>query len=402
MLKVFRGADIYTMDEANTILRNADLWECNGKVVKVGIDTDIPSDAQIEFADGCVITPGLIDIHTHVGIWGEINEKMNDACEYSTPFTPLMRAIDGINPQHFSFELARRGGVTTVQTGTGSANPIGGVWTILKTGGRSLQEMMITEKSGLKGALGENPKNVFGQSNKTPYTRMAVAHLIRQGFNQAVALSDAERLASLENQTELAPFIEVLEGSMPLHLHCHRADDIATAIRIAKEFNVKLCLEHCTEGHLMLEAIKESGANVTLGPFMLPATKYETRNLTPEAPKLFHDAGIPFAIMTDHPFIPIHYLILCAAEAVKYGLDEVVALRSITSQAAKLAGINDRVGSLEPGKDADFVIWSHHPFNTRANVLGTFINGKRADGSCTLWGNHWGGSSDSQYDSHKG
>jgi len=381
MLTVFRGADIYTMDDVNTILRNADLWVSNGKVVKVGIDTDIPSDAKIEHAEGCVITPGLIDIHTHVGIWGEITEKINDACEYSTPYTPMMRAIDGINPRHFSFELARRGGVTTVQTGTGSANPIGGVWTILKTGGSSLQEMIIVEKSGLKGALGENPKKVFGQSNKAPFTRMAVAHLIRQGFQQALSLSASERHESLENQTELAPFIEVLEGKMPLHLHCHRADDIATAIRIAKEFNVKLCLEHCTEGHLMLEAIKECGANVTLGPFMLPATKYETRHLTPEAPKLFHEAGIPFAIMTDHPFIPINYLVLCAAEAVKYGLEEVVALRSITSQAAKLAGIHDRIGSLEPGKDADFVIWSHHPFHTRSNMLGAFINGKRMDGS---------------------
>ena len=381
MLTVFRGADIYTMDDVNTILRNADLWVSNGKVIKVGIDTDIPSDAKVEHADGCVITPGLIDIHTHVGIWGEITEKINDACEYSTPYTPMMRAIDGINPHHFSFELARRGGVTTVQTGTGSANPIGGVWTILKTGGSSLQEMIIVEKSGLKGALGENPKNVFGQSNKAPFTRMAVAHLIRQGFQQALSLSAFERHESLENQTELAPFIEVLEGKMPLHLHCHRADDIATAIRIAKEFNVKLCLEHCTEGHLMLEAIKECGANVTLGPFMLPATKYETRHLTPVAPKLFHEAGIPFAIMTDHPFIPINYLVLCAAEAVKYGLDEVVSLRSITSQAAKLAGIHDRIGSLEPGKDADFVIWSHHPFHTRSNMLGAFINGKRIDGS---------------------
>ncbi|MFK9093044.1 amidohydrolase family protein [Bacillus salipaludis] len=387
MLTVFRGARIYTMDEANTVLRNADLWVNNGKVAKVGIDTDIPSNAQIEFVDECVITPGLIDIHTHVGIWGEINERTNDACEYSTPFTPLMRAIDGINTEHFSFQMARRGGVTTVQTGTGSANPIGGVWTILKTGGSSLQEMIVTEKSGLKGALGENPKNVFGQSyHKTPYTRMAVAKLIRQGFQQASALSAAERADSLRNQTEFAPFIEVLEGKMPLHLHCHRADDIATAIRIAKEFNVKLCLEHCTEGHLMLEAIKESGANVTLGPFMLPATKYETRNLTPEAPKLFHEAGIPFAIMTDHPFIPIHYLVLCAAEAVKYGLDIVTALRSITSEAAKLAGIHDRVGSLESGKDADFVIWSHHPFDTRSNVLGTYINGvKHGDGSCASW-----------------
>ncbi len=378
MLTVFSGADIYTMDEKNTVLRNADLWIQDGKVIKAGVNTEIPADAEVISAAGYVITPGLIDIHTHVGIWGEINERINDACEYSSPFTPLMSAIDGIDIHHFSFQLARKGGVTTIQSGTGSANPIGGVWTILKTAGDSLEEMIVTEKSGLKGALGENPKNVFGQSyQKTPVTRMAVAQLIRQGFQKAEKLTQTERLDAIEHGTELAPFIEVLEGKMPMHLHCHRADDIATAIRIAKEFQIKLCLEHCTEGHLILEAIKESGANVTLGPFMLPATKYETRNSTPEAPKLFHEAGIPFAIMTDHPFIPIHYLLLCATEAVRYGLEETAALRSITSQAATLAGIGDRVGSLEASKDADFVLWSHHPFDTRANVMATYINGKK-------------------------
>lgn len=295
-----------------------------------------------------------------------------------SPFTPLMSAIDGIDIRHFSFGLARKGGVTTVQTGTGSANPIGGVWTILKTAGDNLQEMIVTEKSGLKGAFGENPKNVFGQSyKKKPMTRMAVAQLIRQGFQKANKLTSEERQAAIENWTELAPFIEVLEGNIPMHLHCHRADDIATAIRIAKEFQIKLCLEHCTEGHLILKEIKESGANVILGPFMTPATKYETRNSTPKAPRIFYEAGIPFAIMTDHPFIPIHYLSLCAAEAVRYGLDEVTALRSITSTAAKLTGIDDRVGSLEQAKDADFVIWSHHPFETEATVIATYINGKK-------------------------
>ncbi|WP_257348191.1 amidohydrolase family protein [Pseudalkalibacillus decolorationis] len=376
MLKVFRGATVYTMDETNTIIRNADIWVKDRKIVKVGCETNVPSDADVENVDGCVITPGLIDIHTHVGIWREVHEQINDANEYADPFTPQMAAIDGIDIHHFSFEMARRGGVTTIQTGAGSANPIGGIWSILKTGGSSLKEMILTEKSGLKGALGENPKNVFGQQyKKTPVTRMGVARLIRKGFQDALALSDLEREAEIANRTDLAPFIDVLEGKMPLHLHCHRADDIATAIRIAKEFQVKLCLEHCTEGHMMLEAIKESGASVTLGPYMLPSSKYETRHSTPEAPKLFYEAGIPFAIMTDHPFIPIHYLIICAVEAVKYGLDETVALRSITSEAAKLAGIHNRVGSIETEKDADFVIWSHGPFDTQANVIATYING---------------------------
>lgn len=376
MLKIFRGATIYTMDEENTVVRNADMWLQDGKIIKVGVETDIPVDAIVENVSGTIITPGLIDIHTHVGIWGEIQEQINDACEYSNPFTPLMSAIDGINIHHFSFESARLGGVTSIQTGAGSANPIGGIWTILKTGGSSLKEMILVEKSGLKGALGENPKNMFGQyAKKKPFTRMAIANLIREGFQNSLSLSDNDRERALIEQTELAPFIEVLEGKMPLRLHCHRADDIATAIRIAKEFNVKLHIEHCTEGHFMLEQIKESGAGVTLGPFMLPSGKYETRNSTPAAPRQFYEAGIPFAIMTDHPFIPIQYLIICAAEAVKHGLNKTAALRSITIEAAKLAGIANRVGSIEEEKDADFVIWSHDPFDSRANVLATYING---------------------------
>ena len=388
MLKVFRGAAIYTMDEKNPILSNADLWIQDGKIIKVGVDTEIPGDVIVENIEGLVITPGLIDIHTHVGIWGEIQEQINDACEYSEPYTPLMAAIDSINIHHFSFESARLGGVTAIQTGAGSANPIGGTWTIMKTGGSSLEDMIIVEKSGLKGALGENPKNMFGQyAKKTPFTRMAIANIIRKGFKTSLKLSDHEREIALKEQTELAPFIEVLEGKMPLRLHCHRADDIATAIRISKEFDVKLHLEHCTEGHFMLEAIKDSGAGVTLGPFMLPSGKYETRNSTPDAPRQFHKAGIPFAIMTDHPFIPIQYLIICAAEAAKYGLDKISALRSITSDAAKLVGINNRVGSIEEEKDADFVLWSHDPFDSRANVLATYINGnlvysKTGDRTC--------------------
>lgn len=377
-LKVYQDATIYTMDADDTVFQRGDLWVEDGKIVKVGQHTDIPSGAEVVDASGKIITPGLVDIHTHVAIWSEITEHINDANEYSEPYTPLMSALDGINVDHFSFDMAKKGGVTTVQTGAGSANPIGGVWTIIKTAGDRLEDMIVVEKSGLKGALGENPKNVFGQQyGKKPFTRMGVANIIRQGFKDAVALTEAERKEAVEKQTELAPFIEVLDGKMPLHLHCHRADDIATAIRIGKEFGVELHLEHCTEGHLMLDAIKESGAAVTLGPYMTPAFKYEVRHGTAKAPKLFADAGIPFSIMTDHPFTPINYLNICAAEAARHGLDEMHALRCITSQAAKQVDIDDRVGSLENEKDADFVIWSHHPFESKANVLETYIEGAR-------------------------
>ncbi|MDI2587620.1 amidohydrolase family protein [Psychrobacillus sp. NEAU-3TGS] len=377
MTTIYKNCTIVTMDEQNSYYENAEIWVENGKILYVGSDKTPPENAIIEDKNGCIITPGLIDIHTHVGLWSEINEQINDANEYSSPFTPLMNAIDGIDIRHFSFDLAVQGGVTTIQTGAGSANPIGGVWTILKTSGRSLKERIIIERSGLKGALGENPKNVFGNSKEKPMTRMAVAEIIRKGFQEALALSETEKEAVLKNRSNLYPFIEVLEHKMPLHLHCHRADDIATAIRIAKEFDIELSLEHCTEGHLMLDAIKDSKAHVTLGPFMLPPSKYETRNSTPAGPMHFEQAGIPFAIMTDHPFIPIQYLYYCAAEAVKYGLSKTTALRSITIEAAKLTKIDNRVGSLEIGKDADFVIWSHPPFETEANIVETYINGEQ-------------------------
>lgn len=376
MVTVLRNARFYTMNETNEIIEHGEMWIQGGLITHVGAEIPAPSGAQIIDCAGQVITPGLIDAHTHVGIWGEISEQINDANEYSAPWTPSMAAIDGIDIRHFSFDLAVEGGVTTIQTGAGSANPIAGTWSILKTGGGSLEKRILVQRSGLKGALGENPKNVFGnQYKKKPMTRMAVADIIRQGFRDAQQLTQGQRELVRQEESELLPFIQVLEHEMPLRLHCHRADDIATAIRIAKEFDVQLSLEHCTEGYMMLDAVKNSGASVTLGPFMLPAGKYETRNSTPLAPKLFHDAGIPFAIMTDHPFIPIQYLIYCAAEAVKYGLDEMIALKSITYEAARLMGVHDKVGSLEIGKHADFVIWSHQPFEAQANVLATYING---------------------------
>ncbi|MEV9641213.1 amidohydrolase [Mammaliicoccus sciuri] len=377
MLTVLRNGTVYTMNQSNEVLQNADIWVCEGKITKIGKNTDLPSDAQVIDCTGQFITPGLIDAHTHVGLWAEVTERQNDANEYSSPWTPLMNAKDGIDPRHFSFEQAVMGGVTTVQTGAGSANPIGGVWSILKTAGASFDDRILIERSGLKGALGENPKNVFGNQYKTmPMTRMAVAHLIRKGFNQVLQLKDSERDQLSKDNSALAPFVEVLERKMPLRLHCHRADDIATAIRIAKEYNVKLSLEHCTEGMLMLDTIKASGATVTLGPYMTPATKYENRFSTAKSPKHFHETGIPFAIMTDHPFIPIQYLYYCVVEAVKNGLDELAGLESITCAAAAIMGIADKVGSVEKGKDADFAIWSHKPFETKANVLATYIEGK--------------------------
>ncbi|MGE7988675.1 amidohydrolase [Lysinibacillus fusiformis] len=375
-MNIYHHATFLTVNEQNDIFEQ--LWVEDGRIIYVGPAKEIPPHAHVIDLQGAYVTPGLIDIHAHVGTWAEVTEDINDANEYSEPFTPLMHALDSVDIRHFSFQHALEGGVTTVQTGPGSANVIGGIWSILKTAGPTLASRVLVERSGLKGALGENPKNVFGnQYRRKPMTRMAIAQLLRDGFQRASWLNEQEQAEEVSQNSELRPFIEVLRGDMPLRLHCHRADDIMTAIRIAKEFNVKLHLEHCTEGYLIVDAVKNSGFHATLGPYMLTPSKYETRHSTPAIAAIFKEHNIPFAIMTDHPFVPIQYLKYCASEAIRYGLDEQTALKSITIHAAKLVQLDHRIGSLEKGKDADFVVWSHPIFETEAKVLQTYVNGEK-------------------------
>lgn len=380
-MKLIQGVNIYTMNAQNDVIEAGDILIHDGKIVEIGHSLAIPEGAEVIDGNVGIVTPGLIDIHTHVGIWGETTGDPGDGNESSSPFTPLMLAIDAINPQHLSFDDARSGGVTTVQTGAGSGNPIGGVWTIIKTAGDTIDEMIVRERSGLKGALGENPKGYGVRRKKSPYTRMSTANWMRDGFIKAQkALNDRattlEELCKRDEET-LLPFIEVLQGKMPFRLHAHRADDIVTAIRLAKEFNVELSIEHCTEGFKIASFIKEAGYPVTLGPFMGTPTKYETRDTNLESPKILQEQGTLVAIITDHPFVPIQYLYICAAESVKHGMDEMEALRAITIYPAKIGGVDQRVGSLEVGKDADFVMWSDHPFKMGARVQSTWIEGKR-------------------------
>lgn len=380
-MKLIQGVNIYTMNAQNDVIKAGDILIHDGKIVEIGHSLAIPEGAEVIDGNVGIVTPGLIDIHTHVGIWGETTGDPGDGNESSSPFTPLMLAIDAINPQHLSFDDARSGGVTTVQTGAGSGNPIGGVWTIIKTAGDTIDEMIVRERSGLKGALGENPKGFGVRRKKSPYTRMSTANWMRDGFIKAQkALNDGattlEELCKRDEET-LLPFIEVLQGKMPFRLHAHRADDIVTAIRLAKEFNVELSIEHCTEGFKVASFIKEAGYPVTLGPFMGTPTKYETRDTNLESPKILQEQGTLVAIITDHPFVPIQYLYICAAESVKHGMDEMEALRAITINPAKIGGVDQRVGSLEVGKDADFVLWSDHPFKMGARVQSTWIEGKR-------------------------
>lgn len=380
-MKLIQGATVYTMNERNETIDHCDMLIDGGKIAAIGPGLSVPESTEVIDARGYVLTPGLIDAHTHVGIWGETINGMNAGNESSTPFSPLMSAVDGIGPHHESFAVARSGGITAVQTGPGSGNVIGGVWSTVKTAGHTIEEIMLRKRSGLKGALGENPKQRHGQGMKqAPYTRMSIANMIREAFQQAQAAMREGR-ADLESlykagEENLIPFIEVLNKEMPLRLHAHRADDIVTAIRLAKEFDVDLSIEHCTEGYKIVSYVKESGYSITVGPFMGGSKKQETKDRNLKTPAIMNEAGILLAINTDHPVNPIQYLSLAAADAVKHGMDEMEALRAITINPAKICGVADRVGSIEVGKDADFVLWSQHPFRTRSHVLYTYINGE--------------------------
>lgn len=380
-MKLIQGATVYTVNERNEIIENCDILIAGGKIAAIGTGLSVTEATEVIDTHGYVLTPGLIDAHTHVGLWGETINGMNAGNESSTPFSPLMSAVDGIGPHHESFAVARSGGITAVQTGPGSGNVIGGVWSTVKTAGHTIEEIMLRKRSGLKGALGENPKQRHGQGMKqAPYTRMSIANMIREAFQQAQAAMREGR-ADLESlyksgEEHLIPFIEVLNDEMPLRLHAHRADDIVTAIRLAKEFNVDLSIEHCTDGHKIVPYIKESGYKVTVGPFMGGSKKQETRERHLQTPKMMSEAGILMAINTDHPVNPVQYLSLAAADAVKHGLDEIEALRAITINPAMICRVDDRVGSIEVGKDADFVLWTHHPFRTKSRILYTYINGE--------------------------
>ncbi len=299
------------------------------------------------------------------------------------PVTPHLRAIDGINPLDPGRLLRRAHGITSVMTGPRSANVLGGMFVTMKTFGARVDDMVIEEPSALKAALGENPKRVYGEQKKTPKTRMATAGLLRQTLIEAIEYENRCKLGlddprlMPERSLKLEAVCRVTRREIPLKVHAHRADDIQTALRIADEFGIDVTIDHCTEGHLILDDLGRAGANVVLGPLFSDRPKVEMRNLTFRAPAMFEQAGIPFAIMTDHPVVPIQYLPVCAAIAVREGLSEKAALEAITINAARIAGIDGRVGSLKAGKDADIALFDGHPLDFRSHTVSVWIDGVR-------------------------
>jgi len=350
------------------VLENGQVLIRDGKIAEVGERLDAPPEARVLDAEGGYVLPGLIDAHCHIGLYETaIGFPGDDGNETSDPITPQIRALDGIRPMDPEYGEAVRSGVTTAATGPGSSNPIAGQFVAMKTWGRTMEEMVLRAPLAMKMAFGENPKNCFGRGGRQPVTRMATASLIREALYRAReyaekkdrAQGDPDKLPALDWKLEaLEP---VIRRQLPIKAHCHRADDIMTVLRIAKELEVDVTLDHCTEGHLIANEIAASGFPVILGPLGGFPQKPEVALQSLETAGVLYRAGVKVAVMTDLPATHLWYLPIAAGMCVGAGLPEEEGFRAITSNAAEILGLQDRIGSLEPGKDGDAAIFSGNP-----------------------------------------
>lgn len=376
------NADIYPISSP-PIHEGALLVEDN-KIVGVQEGSQILQDFEIVDLRGKTVLPGFVDEHTHIGIWSEwYGPPESDGNEGSNPITPEVSALDAIWPEHSAFEDARSGGVTTAQITPGSGNILGGEMVVAKTRGLTVDDMVIRNPSGLKAALGENPKNSYGSRKKAPVTRMGNAALLRGALYKAreygKKLQAGQEDPSKLPDTDLGMqnILKVLRREIPLRIHAHRADDIVTAVRVAEELDIDYSIEHCTDGAAVAEFLGKRKAKVNIGPGLSSRSKVETRSTGNKTAGILAKAGCKVSIMSDHPFLPVQFLSTAAALACANGMSEDDALRAVTLTPAETLGVSDRVGSLEAGKDADFVVWSGHPFKIRSRVLEVFIEGER-------------------------
>jgi imidazolonepropionase-like amidohydrolase len=365
---------------------NGTVLVADGKITAVGSDVRVPEGVPVIDAAGSWVLPGFVEAHGHVGVHEEAEGWAgSDTNEMTDPVTANVRALDAINPADLGFRDAVGGGVLAVNVNPGSGNPIGGQTCAVKCWGRTVDEMLLRAPAGLKSALGENPKRVYGEQKKTPSTRLGVAAVIRGAFVEAAnyqAKIDAEarkpedERKPVDRDLKLEALAKVLRREIPWRQHCHRADDIATAMRIAEEFGYDLVIDHGTEAHLVADLLAERNIPVIIGPLFTSRSKVELRNRSLANPGKLAAAGVTIAITTDHPVVPINFLVHQASLSVKYGLDRETALRALTINPARIIGVEDRLGSLEPGKDADIVIWSGDPLDVLSRVQRAFMDGQ--------------------------
>ena len=375
MLLIQNGL-LYTMEEENPVY--ADMLIKDGKIEKIAERVECTGEIEVYDAKGLLVYPGFIDAHSHLGVAEEKTSILSDTSnEATTPITPTLRAIDTINPMDSAFHNALASGVTGVMTGMGSANPIGGQFAFIKTHGRCIDDMVVKAPAAIKIAFGENPLTNYGTNGNMPSTRMGIANMIREELFLAKQYFEKTDRDHSEMNFHMEAYRELFEGEIPLKAHVHRVDDIFTAIRIAKEFGLGLTLDHCTEGHLVAEKIAESGYPAIVGPSLTSRSKKECSALDFKTSGILQKAGVTVAITADHPVSRIQYLSLCAGLAAKEGLGEHNAMKAITIDAARICRVDERVGSLKVGKDADFVIMDGSPLEIKSNVLATFINGEK-------------------------
>ena len=362
-----------------------DLLINQGKIVKLGENLKIPADCEIVDAEGMHVYPGFVDAHSHLGTIGSsIGFEGDDVNEMTDILTPHLRGIDCIEPMDIAFSEAKEGGVTTVCVGPGSANVVGGTFAVIKTEGKRVDNMIVRERVAMKCAFGENPKRCYRDKNN--FSRMSTAAKLRELLFKTQEY-DAKLKAAGDDATKKPAFdfklesmLPVIRREIPLKAHAHRADDIFTALRIAKEFDVRITLEHVTDGSLITEELAKENVMLAVGPSFGARTKFELKNKSFKTPGDLANAGCHVSIITDAPVIPQQYLRLCAGLAVKEGMKEFDALKAITIHAAEHVGVADRVGSLEEGKDADIVIMNGCLFESQSDVIATYIDGKKVFG----------------------
>ena len=384
-MRAIVNGTVHTVTDRGTIEGGMILFD-DGEIAVVGDESEVevPEDADVFDVDGKHVTPGLVEAHSHAGMaeWGEPED--GDFNEVTAPVTPHVNALDGFHPRDDELKHAFQGGITTVSARMGSANVVCGVICSMKTYGDTADEMFVKE-DGMKAAFGENPKRVHGEGkDREPITRPGVAATLRQALMEAEDYVERRENAReegepFERDLGLENLARVVEGDLPLRVHAHRADDIMTVFRIADEFGIdKLSIEHATEGHVIADEFVERDVPAVVGPTISSASKYELRNITFETPGILHEAGVKVAIQTDAPVLPQEHLDVCVGLAVREGLPKDVALQTVTRNPAEILGIEDRVGTLEEGTDADLVVWDGEMFDLDSDAQQVFVEGERA------------------------